>query len=94
MPFAILENLKKIKDLRRTCCVTYELHYILFFSILAILARAQTYSDIARFIDVHFNKIKNIFCLNWMRPPNISTIWKIFEKIDIPIQDEIQTGGF
>lgn len=73
----LLEILKTIPDQRRPEGREYYLHHILLFSILGLLSGAQTYTDLERFMQTHFQKLKSIFKLKWRRVPHFSAIRKI-----------------
>ncbi len=57
----------KIKDHRREQGRRYELGHILFFSVLAILSRADSYRKIHKFIVTHYSVFDKMFKLNWKR---------------------------
>ena len=69
--------LKEIEDQRSFHDKEYKLHDILMFTILAILAGAKTYTDVATFITVHYDRLRNIFKLKWRHLPDVSSIRKI-----------------
>lgn len=73
----LLEILKKIPDHRRPEGREYYLHHILLFSILGLLSGATGYTDLERFMNTHFEKLKTIFRLKWRRVPHFSAIRKI-----------------
>lgn len=73
----LLKFVKKIKDDRRKQGQRFELHYIIFFSILAILCGAEGYKDIERFIEVNFKKLNRKFRLKWKNRPAYTTIRNI-----------------
>lgn len=77
----ILSILETIPDHRDRQGREYHLEHILLFSILALLSNAKGYSDIERFIAVHFEKLKSIFKLKWRRVPHLSAIRKIIVGI-------------
>ncbi len=60
----------------------YKIHHIVYFSVLAILANAKTYTDIATFIRVHFPLLKESFGLKWRHAPDCSAIRKIIVAVD------------
>ena len=70
----LLTALKSIPDGRRAQSKKYQLQYLIFFSILAILSNAKSYREIASFIETHFRILKKRYKLNWKDPPNYSTI--------------------
>jgi hypothetical protein len=78
----LLKFVKKIKDGRRKQGQRFQLHYIIFFSILAILCGAEGYKDIERFIDVYFKKLCRKFRLKWIKRPAYTTIRNIILGIN------------
>lgn len=78
----LLDYLNKIVDKRKGKGKQYHLGYILFFSLLAILCGANSYPKIAAFIDEKFWQFDEIFNMGWVRPPESSTIRKIFYTIN------------
>jgi hypothetical protein len=78
----LLEKLKEIEDHRRPEGREYYLHDVLFISILALLSGSKGYTDISRFMDVHFEKLKKILKLKWRRVPHFSAVRKIIVGID------------
>jgi hypothetical protein len=73
----LLDILKNIPDQRRPEGREYYLHHILLFSILGLLSGSRTYTDLERFMQTHFEKLKSIFKLKWRRVPHFSAIRKI-----------------
>jgi hypothetical protein len=73
----LLNILKTIPDHRRPEGREYYLHHILLFSILGLLSGSKTYTDLERFMQTHFEKLKSIFKLKWRRVPHFSAIRKI-----------------
>lgn len=67
----------KIKDHRRKQGRRYELGHILLFSILAILSGAKSYRKVALFMSTHYDKLNEIFELNWKRMPAYTAIRNI-----------------
>ena len=55
---------------------------LLFFSLLAVLSGADSYPKIAIFIENKFWQFDEIFNMGWVKPPEKSTIRKIFYKVD------------
>lgn len=74
--------LKDIPDFRRRQGQMYELKYILFFSIVAILCGAKSYRNVASFIEIHFKALKEHFFLEWKNPPGYTTIRNIIKGVD------------
>ena len=71
--------LSKIKDHRRKQGRRYELEHILLFSILAILSGADSYRKVQKFIETHYERLNEIFGLNWKRLPAYTTIRAIIQ---------------
>ena len=84
---ALIDDLKEVDDPRSYHGREYRLHHILLFTILAILANAKTYTDVASFIKVHYDRLKDIFQLKWRRFPHVSAIRKIIVGVD-PLEIE------
>ena len=78
----LLSILGTIPDHRDSQGREYRLEHVLIFSILALLSNAKGYSNIERFIAVHFEKLKSIFKLKWRRVPHLSAIRKIIIGLD------------
>lgn len=78
----LLKYVKKIEDKRRKQGQRYQLPYIIFFSILAILCGADGYKEIERFIEVHFKKLCRKFRLKWRNRPAYTTIRNIILGIN------------
>lgn len=74
--------LKKIKDHRRKQGRRYELEHILLFSILAILSGATSYRKIASFMSKRYEKLNEMFDLNWKRTPAHTSIRDIIKETD------------
>lgn len=79
---SLMEMLKGIEDQRSFHGKEYKLHDILMFAILAILAGAKTYTDVATFITVHHDRLRDIFKLKWRHVPDVSAIRKIIVGVD------------
>ena len=74
-PFAhLLELLAEIEDPRRAEGKLYDLPHVLLFSILAVMAGANSYRGIHSFIEVHLARLNEIFELAWRRAPAYTTI--------------------
>jgi hypothetical protein len=69
----------KIKDHRRKQGQRYALGHILLFSILAILSGADSYRKVQKFIVVHYDRLNEIFDLNWKRRPAYTSIGDIIQ---------------
>jgi DDE_Tnp_1-associated len=78
----IIKQLAEIPDLRREQAKKYELKYILFFTLLALISNAKGYSDIHLFMTTHFKLLKKMFKLKWKNPPCNNGIISILEKVD------------
>jgi len=78
----LLKFLKNIKDQRRAQSKQYQLHFVILFSILAILSGATSYRGIARFLKKRFKVLKAKFRLKWKRTPAYTTIRNIILGID------------
>lgn len=78
----LMEQLKELEDARSYHGKEYLLHDILYCTILALLSGAKGYTDIGRFIEVHFEKLKKFLGLKWRRPPDPSAIRKIIIRVD------------
>ncbi len=74
-PFAhVLELLAEIEDPRRAEGKLYKLPHVLLFSILAVMAGANSYRSIHSFVEVHLARLKETFGLRWRRAPAYNTI--------------------
>lgn len=69
----------KVTDHRRKQGRRYELGHILLFTILAILSGADSYRKVQKFIVIHYDKLDEIFDLNWKRMPAHTTIRDIIQ---------------
>jgi pullulanase/glycogen debranching enzyme len=69
----------KITDHRRKQGRRYELGHILLFTILAILSGADSYRKVQKFIVTHYDRLDEIFELNWKRMPAHTTIRDIIQ---------------
>ena len=78
----ILNYLNKVEDKRKGQGKQYHLGYVLFFSLLAVLSGADSYPKIAAFIDDKFWQFDEIFKMGWVKPPESSTIRKIFYTVN------------
>jgi hypothetical protein len=82
-----LSLLATIPDPRRAEGKMYKLPYVLLFSILAVVAGANSYRGIFTFIKVHRGKLNRAFGLTWRRPPAYTAIRFILQGLD---PDEIE----
>ncbi len=71
--------MSKVKDHRRKQGKRYELEHILLFSILAILSGATSYRKVDKFIVTHYDRLDEIFDLDWNRMPAHTTIRDIIQ---------------
>lgn len=78
----LLTLFDQIPDHRRPQGRTYELKYVLFFSVLALLCGADSYRSIASSIRSHFGMYKQVFHLSWRTPPAYSTIRYALSGVD------------
>lgn len=78
----LLDYLNKLEDKRREQGKRYPLGYIILFSLLAIMCKANGYSEIARFIDVHLERLEGIFGIFWIKSPHKDTIKNILLSIE------------
>lgn len=78
----LLDYLNKLEDKRRGQGKRYPLGYIILFSLLAIMCKANGYSEIARFIDIHLEKLEEIFGIFWIKSPHKDTIRNIILSLD------------
>lgn len=85
----LLDYLNKLEDKRRGQGKVYPFGYIILFSLLAIMCNANGYSEIARFIDAHLEKLEEIFGIFWVKSPHKDTIRNILLSIDATELDEI-----
>ena len=69
----LLAMLCDIADPRRAEGKLYGLPHVFLFSILAVMAGANSYRAIHSFIDVHLHRLKQTFGLNWRRAPAYTT---------------------
>jgi len=78
----LLDFLNQLPDTRRAQARQYQLGFIIFFSILAILSGATSYREIESFFEVHFKKLKLLFKLEWKKRPAYTTIRNILQGIN------------
>ena len=69
----------KIKDQRRKQGQRYQLGHILLLTILAILSGANSYRKVQKFIVTHYDRLNEVFNLNWKRMPAYTTIRDIIQ---------------
>ena len=75
----LLAMLCDIADPRRAEGKLYGLPHVFLFSILAVMAGANSYR--ASFIDVHLHRLKQTFGLNWRRAPAYTTVRGILQGV-------------
>lgn len=78
----MLNILQQIPDKRRKQGQKFQQHFILFFAILAITSKCQSYRDIALFIKTHLKLLKSKFGLTWKNAPAYTTIRNIIKNVD------------
>jgi hypothetical protein len=76
-----LALLATIPDPRRGQGQMYKLPYLLLFSILAVVAGANSYRGICTFIQVHRGKLNRAFALGWRRAPAYTSIRYILQGL-------------
>jgi hypothetical protein len=77
----LLDCLKTIGDPRRAQGRLYPLGPLLFISVLAVLSGANSYRQIARFIDAHRLRLNDWLGLQWQRAPAHTAIRYAFLKL-------------
>ena len=77
----LLAMLGGIADPRRAEGKLYGLPHVFLFSILAVMAGANSYRAIHSFIDVHLHRLKETFELNWRRAPAYTTVRGILQGL-------------
>ncbi len=77
----LLAMLGDIADPRRAEGKLYGLPHVFLFSILAVMAGANSYRAIHSFIDVHLHRLKETFGLNWRRAPAYTTVRGILQGL-------------
>lgn len=85
----LLDYLKELTDLRRGQAQQYQIHYIILFSIYAILCGSKSYRDIERFIDTHFYRLDELYDMGWTRAPSYSTIRNIIHGISKDVLEHV-----
>jgi hypothetical protein len=78
----LIDALKEIEDPRSYHGKEYQLWQILLVTILSILSNGKTYIDIRRFLDVHYERLNQIFKFKWRQLPDQSAIRKIIVGLD------------
>jgi hypothetical protein len=81
-PFAhLLELLAEIEAPRRAEDKLYKLPHVLVFSILAVMAGANSYRGIHSFVEVHLARLKETFGLAWRRTPARTTTRNVLQGL-------------
>lgn len=78
----LLSIFSEVPDHRSVHGRLYELRFILFFSVLAILSGADSYRKIELFMKENFTVLKEEFNLKWRKPPAYTGIRKIILGVD------------
>lgn len=84
----LLDYLNQVTDKRGAKGKRYQLGFILFFSLLAVLSGADSYPKIAAFIEDKFWTFDEIFNMGWTKAPESSGIRKIFYTVDYKDLDD------
>ena len=77
----LLDLLTEVPDPRRGQGQMYRLPHVLLFSILAILTGGNSYRGIVTFIDVHRQRLNEVFGLTWKRAPSHTAIRYILKGL-------------
>jgi hypothetical protein len=85
----LLDYLKELTDSRRGQGQQYQIHYILLFSIYAILCGAKSYRNIESFMIAHFYKLDELYDMGWARPPDHTTIRNIILGLNKDILEHV-----
>lgn len=78
----LLTAFNQVSDTRRAQGRQYDLKYILFFSILAMLSGADSYRKIESFIKENFQMFREKFDIKWRQSPGYTTIRNIIQGIN------------
>jgi hypothetical protein len=82
-PFAaFLDLMTTIEDPRRAEGKLYQLAPVMLFTILAVVAGANSYRNVHSFIEVHLPRLRKFFGLNWRKAPAYTTIRGILMQLD------------
>jgi hypothetical protein len=79
---SFLSLLSNVADPRRREGKLYTLQYVLLFSILAIVAGADSYRSVHTFIETHLARLNAAFGLSWKRAPAYTAIRYILRRLD------------
>lgn len=74
----------KVTDHRRSQGQRYQLGHILLFTILAILSGADSYRKVQKFMVAHYDRLNELFELDWKRRPAHTTIRDIIQGTSGP----------
>lgn len=85
----LLQLFKTLTDSRRKQAQQFQLHYVIFFVVLAILAWWDSYRDVERFIESHFKLLKRKFKLKWAKVPTHVTIRALLLSLDLTEFEEV-----
>jgi len=80
---SLLDILSSIPDKRRKQGQKYYLAHILFYSILAILCGANSYSSINRVLQIKLPLLNKVFATKWKKAPATTTIFYVFNSLDV-----------
>jgi hypothetical protein len=78
-----------MSDPRRSQGIRYELKFVLFFIVLAIMANAKSYRNIEDFIETHLKKLNKTFNIKWKRSPDFTQIRNIVKAINKDSMEEV-----
>lgn len=76
-----------IQDFRRAEGKIYKLHYVLLFSLFAIVSGANSYRTIESYIQTHLRELKKAFKIKWRKAPAHNEISFVLQGIN---PDEIE----
>jgi hypothetical protein len=83
-PFThLLDLLAAIDDPRRAEGKLYKLPHVVLFSVLAVMAGANSYRGIHSFFEIHLVRLRRTFGLSWRRPPAYTTIQNILQRLEV-----------
>jgi hypothetical protein len=85
----LVDYLKQVPDHRRAQGQRFKLPDILLASILAILSGADSYRDIARFMNGRLQQFKEWFGIRWKRAPSKSQIRDILCETNKPALEKL-----
>lgn len=83
VPFApLLSALEGIPDPRRRQGTRYPLPHLLLFAVLAVLAGATSYRGIVTFLDIHRDRLGQVYGVRLRRAPAVNTLRNLFLALD------------